>query len=438
MRLASYLGYQYGGDRDMYRALGYPTEISFAEYYSRYTRQDIARAIINKPVKATWPLEKQYKILDEKLKLKSVFRQLDIQTGIGRFGILVMGLNDVNTKEDWAKPVRSSGKKELLYVQIYNERSVSIHTWDKNYQSPRYGLPVEYTIEVSTPEGGTESINVHYSRVIHVVDGALSRVYGTPRLQAVWNRLLDLEKLVGGSAEDLEKLVGGSAEMFWRGARPGYHADIDKDFQMTEEVEDDLMNQIDEYEHDLRRIITAQGVAIGALQSQVSDPKSHVDVQIQMISAETGIPKRILTGSERGELASTQDQEEWLNYIQSRREDFAENCIVRPFVDYCIDKKILPSPKESYSVKWDDLFAMSEKDKTEVGKNRAAALKDYATQPAAQEVVPPEAFMELFLGLDSDQVELIQEQREAYIQEEQREMNQMEKEMETETEQENE
>ena len=53
--LASLLGFQYGGERDLYRALGYPSgEIKFADFYLRYTRQDIAKAVIDRPVRATW------------------------------------------------------------------------------------------------------------------------------------------------------------------------------------------------------------------------------------------------------------------------------------------------------------------------------------------------------------------------------------------------
>ena len=64
--------------------------------------------------------------------------------------------------------------------------------------------------------------------------------------------------------------------------------------------EDALLKQLDEYEHNLRRIFINRGISMESMSPQVSDPSSHVDIQIQMISAQTGIPKRILTGSERG------------------------------------------------------------------------------------------------------------------------------------------
>jgi hypothetical protein len=148
---------------------------------------------------------------------------------------------------------------------------------------------------------------------------------------------------------------------------------------------------------------------LSALAPQVSDPKNHVDVQLMMISAVTGIPKRILSGSERGELASSQDAAEWIAFVQGRREEFAEPHIIRPFVDCMIEYGILPKPEKEYVIEWADLFSVSEKDKVEIGRIRATALREYFVNPIAPEVVPPEAFMEFFLGLTQSQIDLITE-----------------------------
>jgi len=53
-QLASNLGMQYGTDRDIYQALGYKLILDWRDYWARYSRQDIAKAIIDRPVKATW------------------------------------------------------------------------------------------------------------------------------------------------------------------------------------------------------------------------------------------------------------------------------------------------------------------------------------------------------------------------------------------------
>jgi len=425
--LAAKLGYQYGTDRDLYQALGYPVDLTYADFYVKYSRLDIARAIIDRPVKVTWrgpleivesdddketSLEKEWKALDDRLGIKSRLMRLDKLTGIGNYGVLLLGLSDVRKREDYATPVVGAGKK-LLYVKPLGQNHAKITKWESHTANERYGMPLEYEITITDATSNTSSVlAVHWSRVIHIVDEMLeSEVDGTPRLQAVYNRLMDLEKL-----------VGGDAEMFWRGARPGFQGKLDQDFTMTADTKADLINQIDEYEHNLRRILVSEGLDLHSLASQIADPKNHVDIQMQMISAVTGIPKRILTGSERGELSSTQDQEEWNSFVQSRREEYAEPRVVRPFVDRLIKYGVLPKPvvEGEYYVKWQDLFAPSEKDKVEIGKGRAEALAKYAASPMAEGIVPPDAFLEKFLGLTEEEVELIQEQLESHMKEEEK------------------
>jgi hypothetical protein len=218
--------------------------------------------------------------------------------------------------------------------------------------------------------------------------------------------------------EDLDKLVGGSAEMFWRGARPGYAGKVDKDFVLDSTNENKLREQLDEYEHNLRRILMLEGIEMSTLGMQIADPVGHFDIQLQMVSMVTGIPKRILVGSERGELASSQDEAAWKEMIQSRREEYAEPQIVREFVDRMIKFGVLPPPKTDYSVVWQDLFSVSDRDKAEIGKIRSEALRNYAMSPTAEGVVPPDVFMDYFLGLPEEDIEIIKQMKEQAIKEE--------------------
>lgn len=422
--LATKLGFQYGGERDVYRTLGYKNTLTFDDYYSYYRRLDIAKAIIDRPVEATWrgefgiveaddrdtPLELAWAELDNRLGLKSHFVRLDKLACLGNYGVLFLGFDDVNNREQLRNPVMPSKNRKLLYIKPLAQRNAEIETWETDTTSERYGLPKLYRISITEPGGSITELSVHYSRVIHVTRELLeSECEGVPVLEACFNRLMDLEKL-----------LGGSAEMFWRGGRPGYHGKVGEGAQLSEEEEEELIAQLDEYEHNLRRFLLTQNIDLQTLASQVADPTAHVDIQIQMISAVTGIPKRILTGSERGELASTEDRKNWLDLIKTRREEYAEARIVRPFVDRLIEVGVFPKPDESYSVYWEDLYAQSDKDKAEIGKIRSDALKNYASAPGAQDVVPLESFLEYFLGFDSDQVEVMLEQRKALIEEEER------------------
>ena len=409
-QLAANMGYQYGGDRDIYQALGYDTEITFEQYAARYERQDIAKAIINRPVSFTWkgnlkliipkqeksPLEVAWNKLERELNLKSSFVRLDKLSCIGEYGVLLLGFDDIADPEEFKTPVKS-GTRKLLYIRPLAQNHAMIATSVTNPRDKRYGMPEVYKIQYQEVDSDrTIDVEAHYSRILHVVpELSESQVKGAPVLRSVWNRLMDLEKL-----------VGGSAEMFWRGARPGYQGKVKEDYMLPTNVEAGLQDQLDEFEHNLRRIFVNEGVELEALMPQVSDPASHVDIQIQMISAVTGIPKRILVGSERGELSSAQDVLSWYDHIQTRREEYAERTIVRPFVSTCMKYNILPSIDE-YAIQWSDLFASSEKDKAEVGRIRAMALREYTQNPLAEATVPPEAFFEYFLGLSDEEREVI-------------------------------
>jgi hypothetical protein len=412
MNLISRLGMQYGTDRDLYQALGYATTITYEDFMSRYERQDIAKAIIDRPVKATWQgsllvvenpkleesaFEKEWKTLSRDIRLKSNFARIDKLASIGEYGILLLGLDDVSGRSGFASPVKK-GKRKLLYVKPIGQDKAEIKTLVSATNDPRYGLPENYSVKIQvTDENRTEDVIVHHTRVIHVTGETLeSEIRGIPVMQAVYNRLMDLEKI-----------VGGDAEMFWRGARPGYQGKVDENYQLTPEMEADLKSQIDEFEHNLRRILVNEGIDLQALQQQISDPINHVDVQIQMISAVTGIPKRILTGTERGELASTQDKGEYLSFVTSRREEHAEPRIVEPFIDRCIEYNILPTPADEYDIVWEDLFVLNEKEQTEVGHKRASALREYTQNLVAAEIFPPEIFTKYFLGLKPHQAEAV-------------------------------
>lgn len=425
MKLGNQLSTQsYGGARNIYEALGYKENLEFGDFVARYFRQDIAKAVIDRPVQASWKgdieviedtrtrytdFENGWFDLYYRLKLKNVFIRADKLTGLGRYSVILLGLDDIKTRRGFSNKVKKGAK--LVYAKPFSEITATIDEWEDSESSPRFGKPLYYKIKMNSTDLDNTNKNkrrssdtgetlVHYSRIVHLTEDILEdEVYGIPRLQVVFNRLMDLEKL-----------IGGDAEMFWRGARPGYTGNVKEDYEMTPEMLESLQDQIKEFEHNLKRVLVNEGVDYKSLEQQIADPKSHVDVQVQMISAVTGIPKRILVGSERGELSSAQDKQEWISYVTSRREEQNEPGILRPFIDHLIEYHIIPPPKgKKYIIIWDKLFSLSDKEKVELGKLRAIALKEYSTNPAAQYLMPWEIFLEYLMGLDADQISSIVE-----------------------------
>jgi len=418
--LMSQLGYTHDGERNLYEALGYKQTLAFDDYASRYGRQDIAGAVIDKPIETAFkdgfevfegladdtPLEKAWRNLEETYNLTSVFERVAKLASIGEYGIIFLGFDDVGTRNDLQRPSTVKNKK-LLYIKPLSQGSAQIHSWEKRSNNQRFGLPVLYNVTIGEPgSDATSDVLVHYSRVVHVVRNITeSEVDGRPELKRVYNRL-----------QDIEKLVGGSAEMFWKGARPGYQGKVDSDFMLTDPMKETLQSQVDEYEHNLRRIFMNEGISLEALTPQVESPKDHLTVQLTMISIETGIPKRILEGSERGELASTQDVNAWRDLITAIRGKWLEPSIIRPFITLCQKYNILPPSKpKGYKVKWPDLWAPSDKEKADIGRIRSQALSYYEKNPLAKDTIPVELFYRYFLGLRQEDIDYMLIMREKEV-----------------------
>jgi len=418
---AAKLGQSYGKDRDLYEALGYPYTLTYDRYYGRYLRQDIARRIVNAFPDATWrgkpeiiekeesdetKFEKEWKTMVKDLRVYHYLRRADRLSGIGSYGILLMGFDDVAEAKDLKTEVSSA--KKLLYLQPYSQVNAEIKEFNKDASNERFGKPEIYSVNVTAGEGmsGT-SIEVHWTRVLHLADDTLeSDIYGTPRLQPVYNRM-----------QDLETIVGGSAEMFWRGAYPGLSFEADKETNLDAQSMSDLEDEIKNYMHGMNRFLRLQGIKTNQLNPTIADPDKHVEVQLKMVSSVTQIPVRILTGSERGELSSTEDKENWNDRVDERRVDYAEPMILRPFIDAQMKAGTLSTVKD-YLVKWPDIDASSEKEVAEINEIRIKIVKDYMTS-GADTIMPPVKFLVKFLDWDEEEAKSVTAEVEHTMAEEQ-------------------
>lgn len=404
------------GARDLYKAFGYPDIITPEMYETRAERQSIAFAIIDRPVRSSWKggfdigvdsgteseFQKSFWQLYKRHSLNLILKQADRDAGLGYYSVLFLGLDDAKNRADLSSPVKP-GKRQLLYLRSFAEVDAGILSFDSNPSSPRYGKPITYELKHSPPEGKNEvsfSINVHWTRVIHIpTDTTPQDVYGIPRLKAVYNDLIDIEKV-----------KGGASEMFWRGARPGFQAVTDKDFTITPGFLDGLKSQLDEYENNLRRVFAVQGVSLQSLNQQIEDPEMHMKGNLEMISAATGIPKRILVGSERGELASSQDQATWVDLLETRRTEFVEPCIIIPFIEKMIAMEVLAQPDSPYWViEWKPLSTPSEKEKAEVAEIKTRTLAMYADSFNLSNVLPDKIFFTDIMGISDEKYNEITE-----------------------------
>jgi len=407
--VSAYLGKSYGGDRDIYTALGYNKTPVYRDYYSHYLRQDVARAIIDVPVRASWrkiPLvseseadetefEKAWTGMSQALDIWHYFSRVDRLAGIGEYAVMLIGFDDV---AQLAEPVRRAGK--VLYLMPYSQENAVISTYVTDSKDARFGLPSAYSVRMRSVLGAAASTQqiVHWSRIIHVAEDTLDDdVLGLPKLQPVLNRL-----------QNLELVAGGSAEMFWRGAFPGLEFHLPETARLGTQTEALMEAEIEEYIHGLKRYIRTVGMDVKAIEQQLSDPSPHVSVFLDLICAAARIPKRILLGSERGELASTQDESNWYAGIDDRRRLHCEPNILRAFIIRCQDVGVLPATPDGYQVRWPDLMAQDDKTKAEVANMKSSALSQYVSS-GAETLMPPAFFLQHVMGFDRDQMDQLEE-----------------------------
>ena len=408
LELATKLGQSYGTDRDIYAALGYKTAPDFQDYYAFYSRLGIAGRIVDAYPEATWRGEptltdpsgddsqfiKAWKELEKRLRVWHYFNRVDKVAGIGRYAVLLLGFQD--GAEDLAQPVESA--KDIMYLSPYSESHAAVLSVVEDAKDARFGLPETYNLTIKKGQ----TMVVHWTRILHVAEGLEEDdVFGRPRLQRIYNRL-----------RDIEKIVGGSAEMFWRGAFPPNIFLADEESELDDDQQEALEDQMDALVHDLKRYAFMQGVKPHQMTVQVASPKEHMEVQWAMISAATGIPVRVLTGSERGELASSQDDKNWNSRVDERRRSFAEPSIVRGFVGRLQGVGILPEAggeDEDYAVEWPELLTLDPKEEADVMDKMVKTLVAYAKAPEAQLIVPPDQFLAWFMNMSDEQIEQLKD-----------------------------
>jgi hypothetical protein len=396
-------GTSHAGERDYYQILGYPVEPDLEDYRARFERDPMGSRVVEFPCEETWrdtPTVKDGKDKEseddtdfcnawsdfaEQMRVYHYCQRVDVLAGIGRFGLLHIGVAGHGDLKSEVQRVTNLG--DIIYLQPYSEEAVSVYEWQTNPNNPRYGRPHIYKISVGHMEGtatkfGTRDLLVHWSRCIHVADGLLeNEVYGRPRLQRVINLL-----------DDILKVVGGSAEATWKLMRKGFVLDIDPEAKIEAGDVEDLQTQFDEYDHGLRRFMRTRGMTVKDLGSETVDPSGLFDVIVTLISVATRIPKRILLGSERGELASSQDAANWAGYIAYRQLNYAEPVILRPFIDRLLKWGALPQPKAGrYTCVWDALFETSDSEKADIADKWADAAQK-AAKAAGHPVITAEEF----------------------------------------------
>lgn len=386
----------FNAKRNLYDVFGYQLDPSFQQCMAKYVRQDIAGRIIDSPANALWtnpPVitsnnaqwTQTWNDIIIQLRLWERLNRADKLAGIGKYSIVLIGFNDglpldqpVNAKKV------ATQKKKVLYLQPYSIESARISKYEDNKASEHFMKPQIYDIDPKKdidilgqsktisgiPAVGMAPFRIHRSRVLHICENPLeNEVFGAPRMERVLNVL-----------DDLMKVTGGAAETFWLTANRGLHVDIDKDLEMDPADEDALAAEIDEYSDNQRRIIRTRGVKVESLGADVVDPRGAHAILLSTLSSATGIPQRILTGAEAGQLASEQDRANWADRVDERRADFAMPRVLLPLMGLLTLGGALEAPDNlTVSVVWPHAFKLNPLESAQTSAQHARSATNFAS-----------------------------------------------------------
>lgn len=255
--------------------------------------------------------------------------------------------------DDGETPKKTKGnedskKRKLLFLRVFGENLAQITRFETNQQSPRFGLPVMYKITLNDPRAvnsgiglSLATVDVHWSRVIHVNDShetpSTSEWASPPRMQPVLNRLMDIRKISGAAGEG-----------FWKNAFPILVMESNPAMSGDVDIGDvgRLRDNIENVEQSLQRSLVTVGFQAKLLPPTVTDPTPFVENCIVQICIKMGVPIRVFKGSERGELASSQDDATWNDRLKLRQCTYITPKIIIPFIDRLIAMGVLPKPKQ--------------------------------------------------------------------------------------------
>lgn len=389
-RWAKEHGITFDGSRNLGEVLGRAAVITVSQYRARYARGGLAGRIVDAMPNATWrgdmeliededpkvitKFEQTWIDFEKRLKVKSRLYRADKLSRLSTFAVLLIGAPGEDVSQEL--PKGDGTPENIKYLKPFigggapignnlttstttvsaGSASASVFEYETGPDSPRFGEPKSYTLRLPNVATNVTDKPVHWSRIIHIAEDCLEDdTFGQPALERVWDLL-----------DDLDKVRGGGAEAFWLRANQGIQFNLDKDLTMSDEEKQEMREQAEEYQHGIRRMFRTRGMEVNTLGSDVANFSNPQDAIITEIAGSKAIPKRILTGSEMGELASSQDRENWRDQINGRQVEHVGPNIVKQLVDRLIDYNYLPTPakgKDAYEIRWPHIQTLTNEER---------------------------------------------------------------------------
>lgn len=429
--------------RDIDAECGYSKEITLDQYTYMYRRNGIAQRVVDIWPDESWVVnpdisqneeeeqtefEEAWQLLEEAFSLYSFMHRIDKLSGIGSFGVILLGIGDGKELNQPVEGVNDDGsisatgrENKLNFVRVFDQDAVDVASLETDEKNPRFGFPKSYNIKfenvaaLASGTGTTLSITreVHWSRIVHIADNSMSsELFGVPRQEPVWNNL-----------HNLRKIMGASGEGYYRGGFPGLSFEALPGYEKFDAA--GIRDETEKYMNSLQRYIAQVGMTVKTLVPNIENPTPHFDMELQIISLTIKIPMRILLGSEQAQLASGQDKANLGKRVMTRQTRYLSPRLVRPFVDRLVMVGVLPAPPVNvktgqleYKVEWPDVNAPTDAEKADNAAKWVEAIAKYI-QSGADMLILPHRFLTKYLDFsDAEAEEIVKESEERIAEEE--------------------
>lgn len=362
-----------------YDSYGYPKELTFDQFYTRFKRDPLAKAVCERAIKKCWqdyPSLREDDDPDNETQQETLIRQrfeelrvwpklaeVDLRSRVGEYAAVILRLADGKQMDQPVETV-PGGLDGLVEIIPAWQGQLRASDWNSDVMSLDYGKPTMYQFNessVNPEEGKIRSFNVHPDRVI--IWSRDGTVYGTSVLEGVYNALLDAEKVRGAGGEG-----------FWQAAKGTPHFDVDKDANIQQlaqmlgaadasEIQEKMGEISDGARKGFDKALVTQGIKSTNQTYAVPNSREPFEIAVQSVASGAGIPMKILLGSQSGERASTEDANEWNQTCQSRRNNYVKPNIMS-FVERLERFSIIP--KSDWTLNWTDLTESSMKERLEL------------------------------------------------------------------------
>lgn len=418
-RVANALGVSHGGKRDVYEIYGYPQTTDFRLLYRYSRREGIANRIVFGLPKSCWRdgfnvytddtletpvLEDEINQLKKKM-IQAVIRA-DALNRVGRFSALFVGVPDMSDPREPIGKVRGDAIKSI-YFRPFAYDGIEVFEYDMDTSSPRFGLPLLYQLQVRGR--GDENKNrvlipiiAHYSRVVHICEDKYdSEIEGIPALESVFNNILNIEKI-----------TGGSAEAYFRNARGKTSFEVDPEFGAGLIDNPDAKQKFDDsakaFTNNWQDQIISLGAKVTTHNTPHASPLDTVKVNLWEISSQTGMRIRILTGEGAGAMAGSEDKLAYNVLVDDRQDSFCRD-IADNILEILNNSGAIDLPKDYY-IDFPKQDATTEAEQVDLGFKKAQTIKtllEAASAPAGDGLDIESAFTECYLqGVEVDDVDI--------------------------------